>query len=110
MYDLTRKRFKTSEWDSLVIVDPDNGGIDIAEKICELCKTKFFLQENQHGLVFNDKFFICEDCHKHTSEDELNTWSRSIMRNPQNGMPISLWLIHEQNKGKDLYSTRHQNE
>jgi hypothetical protein len=76
----------------------------MAEKTCELCKTKFYLQENQHGLVFNDKFFICEDCHKHTSEDDLTTWSRSIMRTPQSGMPISLWLIHEQNKDKDLYS------
>jgi hypothetical protein len=27
------------------------------------------------------------------------------MRKPQSGMPISLWLIHEQNKDKDLYST-----
>lgn len=77
----------------------------IAEKTCELCHTKFFLQENQHGLVFNDKFFICEDCNKHTTEGELTAWSQSIMRKPQSGMPISLWLIHEQNKDKDLYAT-----
>jgi hypothetical protein len=57
--------------------------------------------------VYNDKFFICEDCHKNRSEDELAAWSHSIMRNDQAGMPISLWLIHEQNKDKDIYSTRH---
>ncbi len=78
----------------------------IAEKTCELCHTKFFLHENQHGLVFSDKFFICEDCQKHTTEDELQAWSQSIMRSPQSGMPISLWLIHEQNKGKELFSSQ----
>jgi len=33
-------------------------------------------------------------------------WSRSTMQDPGCGMPIALWLIHEQNKDKPLFSKR----
>jgi len=55
------------------------------------------------GLVFNDKFFICEDCRTNTSDQEMMEWSQSIMRGPGVGMPISLWLINEQNKDKQPF-------
>gem|GEM_PF-2994819 len=36
--------------------------------MCEMCKQKFHLQEHQSGLVFDDKFFICEDCRTNTPD------------------------------------------
>jgi len=74
----------------------------ILQKTCEMCKNKFHLNEHQTGLVFNDKFFICDDCRTHTSDQEIMGWAQSVMRRPEAGMPISLWLIHEQNKDKQL--------
>ncbi|MEM0493070.1 MAG: hypothetical protein QXS02_03840 [Candidatus Thermoplasmatota archaeon] len=77
------------------------------EKICSMCKNKIDLEEHQNGLVFEDVFFVCEDCcAKHASSGELDEWSRSIMREPSKGMPIGLWLIHEQNKDKPLFSMK----
>ena len=40
--------------------------------MCEMCKQKFHLQEHQSGLVFDDKFFICEDCRTNTPEQEIH--------------------------------------
>ena len=82
------------------------GGVQISEKTCEMCKHKFHLQEHQSGLVFDDKFFICEDCRTNTPEPEIIEWSQSTMRSSASAMPISLWLIQEQNKDKPPFSRR----
>jgi hypothetical protein len=71
-----------------------------------MCKARFHLDEHQSGLVFDDRFFICEECRTHTPEKEIMEWTQSIMHRPSMGMPISLWLIHEQNKNKQLFSRR----
>ena len=76
------------------------GGVPISEKMCEMCKQKFHLQEHQSGLVFEDKFFVCENCRTNTPEQEIIEWSQSTMRSSAAAMPISLWLIQEQNKDK----------
>jgi len=82
------------------------GGVMIPERTCEMCKQKFHLQEHQCGLVFDDKFFICEDCRTNIPDQRLLEWSQSIMRQATTGMPISLWLIQEQNKNKPPFSKR----
>jgi len=69
---------------------------------CEMCKQTFPLNEHHMGLVFNDKIFICQDCRTQTSDQEIMEWTQSIMRHPEIGMPIPLWLIHEQNRDKLL--------
>ncbi len=76
------------------------------EKICGICRNKFHLHEHQSGFVFDNKVFVCEDCSKNTSENDMMEWSRSVMQDPGFGMPIALWLIHEQNKDKPLFSKR----
>ncbi|MBN1280332.1 MAG: hypothetical protein JXA00_01645 [Candidatus Thermoplasmatota archaeon] len=76
------------------------------EKTCEMCKNKFHLHEHQCGLVFDDKFFICEDCRTNTPDHQMMEWTQSTMRSTTAGMPISLWLIQEQNKNKPLFSKR----
>ncbi len=78
----------------------------MSEKTCGICQNKFHLHEHQSGLVFNDKIFVCEECSKNTSENDIMEWSRSTMQDPGCGMPIALWLIHEQNKDKPLFSKR----
>ena len=75
----------------------------ILEKKCEMCKQKFHLDEHQMGLVFDDKFFICGDCRTHTSDQDIKEWTQSVMRRSEVGMPISLWLINEQNKDKQPF-------
>jgi len=75
----------------------------ILQKTCEMCKHTFHLNEHQRGLVFNDKFFICQDCQTHTSNQEIIEWTQGVMRRLEFGMPISLWLIHEQNKDKQPF-------
>lgn len=74
------------------------------EKTCSICQNRFHLHEHQRGVVFDDKFFICEECHNNTSEHDMMEWSKSIMQKPGSGMPIALWLIHEQNKAKPMFS------
>ena len=74
------------------------------EKICGICQNKFHLHLHQKGLVFDDKIFVCEDCQTRTSDNDLLEWSKSTMQKPETGMPIALWLIHEQNKDKPLFS------
>jgi hypothetical protein len=70
------------------------------EKKCDFCNRHIKLNTNLSGLVFDDKYFLCEECHDNHSGHELDNWARTIMKNPTSGMPISLWLIHEQNKNK----------
>ena len=69
-----------------------------------MCNHKITLDENSLGLVFDDKHFLCEGCHDTHSEEELNCWMHTIMQAPSGGMPITLWLIHEQNKNKTIMS------
>ncbi|RLF27104.1 MAG: hypothetical protein DRN08_01435 [Thermoplasmata archaeon] len=76
------------------------------EKTCVLCKNKFSLETNQHGLVFDDRFFVCEECCNITSEEDLINWTKTVMHTPSTGMPIALWLIHEQNKDKPMFSRK----
>jgi len=76
------------------------------EKICSICKNTFHLHDHKFGLVFDDKFFVCEDCCNSNSEEEIIEWTKTTMQSPQNGMPIALWLIHEQNKDKPMMASK----
>ncbi|PNX49612.1 MAG: hypothetical protein BV457_01040 [Thermoplasmata archaeon M9B1D] len=72
------------------------------EKTCEICSKKILLHEHLSGLVFRDEIFVCKDCTNKHSQEEIRSFSKTIMQNPENGMPIGLWLIHEQNKYKTM--------
>ena len=74
----------------------------MAEKTCLICSKKINLEDHPLGLVFEDKHFVCQDCNNKHSREELTKLSKTIMQSPQNGMPITLWLIHEQNKSKTM--------
>ena len=76
------------------------------EKTCGICSKKFSLSQNFSGLVFNDEYFVCETCCETHSEKELIDWSKTVMQSPENGMPIGLWLIHEQNKDKTMMTVK----
>ena len=39
------------------------------------------------------------------SDEAIERWTKTVMQSSQNGMPIALWLIHEQNKGKTMMSS-----
>lgn len=72
------------------------------EKTCMICSQKISLSNNLSGLVFDDKHFICEDCCATRSSNDIQNFTRTIMQTPDTGMPIALWLIHEQNRDKQL--------
>ena len=74
------------------------------ERKCSLCNRTILLNENLSGLVFNDEHFLCEDCSKNEPEEDLIDWAKTVMQDPNEGMPIALWLIHEQNKDKTMMS------
>ena len=76
----------------------------INEHTCSICNNKIDLKKNPSGLVFNNKHFVCQDCCVHHSEEEINDLCKSVMHSSQNGMPIALWIIHEQNKDKIMMS------
>ena len=78
----------------------------MAEKTCSICSRHITLDKNLSGLVFNDKHFICAECRKNTSNEDLTDWSKTIMQSPTAGMPIALWIIHEQNKDKIMMSRK----
>ena len=78
----------------------------MTEKTCSVCSRKISLVDNPSGLVFNDEHFICEECCNDHSEEEIFSLTKNVMQSPQNGMPIALWLIHEQNKDKPLMSSK----
>ena len=40
------------------------------------------------------------------SEDDIHEWTRSVMQDPEAGMPIGLWLIQQHNKDKPLFSQK----
>ena len=75
------------------------------EKTCSLCSRRFVVTEHLSGLVFANEHFVCEDCCGKHSEEDLMNWSKTIMQDPIQGMPIAIWLIHEQNKNKTMMST-----
>ena len=79
---------------------------NMIKKTCMKCNQKITLNKHLSGLVFEDKNFLCEDCCKNYSEEDISNWTKTIMQSPQNGMPIALWLIHEQNKDKTMMSTK----
>jgi hypothetical protein len=60
------------------------------------------LSDNSSGLVFKDEHFLCEECLDRHSKEELSNFTKTIMQSSEDGMPIGLWLIHEQNKNKTM--------
>jgi len=78
----------------------------MTEKTCSVCNRNFSLNDNLAGLVFNNKHFVCEDCCTNKSDDDVISSAKTTMQSSQNGMPIVLWLIHEQNKNKPLMSSK----
>mgnify|MGYP002400864767 CR=1 FL=1 len=76
------------------------------EKTCVMCNRKITLNENLSGVVFKDEHFLCEDCSNRKSEEDIFRLTKTIMQDPDQGMPIALWLIHEQNKEKDMMARR----
>jgi len=74
----------------------------ISEKTCSICSRKFTLNQNLSGLVFSDEHFVCEECSATRNKEQLTKLTKTIMQSPHNGMPIALWLIHEQNKDKTM--------
>jgi len=67
-----------------------------------VCNKKILLDEHPLGLVFKDEHFLCEECSDKHSKEDLSKLSKTIMQSSENGMPIALWLIHEQNKDKTM--------
>ena len=78
----------------------------ISEKNCIICSKKIDLDKNPQGLVFKDEHFVCEECNNKHSREQLTKLSKTIMQSPSNGMPIAIWLIHEQNKDKTMMTVK----
>jgi len=76
------------------------------EKTCLICSQNISLSSNLSGLVFNDEHFICEDCCESHSDEDMRLLTKTIMQSPEDGMPVALWLIHEQNKDKPLMTIK----
>ena len=70
-----------------------------------ICSRKIILDENLNGLAFDDEHFLCESCAKNQSEEDIMKWTSTIMQNPTRGMPIALWIIHEENKDKTIMTS-----
>ena len=87
-------------------LNKSSGGEKITEKTCGICSKKISLTDHPLGLVFEDTVFICEDCSSKHSREEITKLSKTIMQSPHNGMPIALWLIHEQNKDKTMMTVK----
>ena len=64
------------------------------------------LDKHPLGLVFKDEHFVCEHCNDKHSKEELTKLSKTIMQSSHNGMPIAIWLIHEQNKEKTMMTVK----
>jgi len=75
-------------------------------KTCNICSKKIFLHENRSGLVFDDKHFVCQECTKNHSDEELMFLVKTTMHTTDSGMPIRLWLIHEENKNKTMMTVK----
>jgi hypothetical protein len=77
----------------------------VDEKICNRCNTHFLPHDHELGLVVNDSIFICEDCH-HKMIETNSMDSLISTKVDQKEMPIALWLIEQENKGKHFMSMR----
>ncbi|MEF8848110.1 MAG: hypothetical protein V5A68_03150 [Candidatus Thermoplasmatota archaeon] len=78
----------------------------MSERNCHICGKKFHLKENPSGLVFDDEIFVCETCSsKHDNRDIVDSFDDD-MSSTLTGMPISIWLIHHQNRDKDFMSLK----
>lgn len=73
-----------------------------------VCNEKMLLDEHPLGLVFKDEHFLCQKCNKKHSKEELSKLTKTIMQSPHNGMPIAIWLIHEQNKNKTMMTVKNE--
>jgi len=73
-----------------------------------ICSQKMLLDEHPLGLVFKDKHFVCESCSSKHSKEEISKLTKTIMQSQYNGMPIALWLIHEQNKDKTMMTIQNK--
>jgi hypothetical protein len=80
--------------------------VKIPEKKCEICCKDFRLHEHQSGIVIKDEHFICQECTDKHNDDEIKKLTKTIMQDRFNGMPIGLWLIHEQNKDKTMMTVK----
>ena len=80
----------------------------MSEKICSICSRKIELDDHPLGLVFGDEIFVCEECADKHAEEDLLSKAKTIMENPyeKTGMPIAVWLIHEQNKDKTMMTVK----
>ena len=78
----------------------------MSETTCDVCSKKISLDQNHLGLVFNDEHFVCQDCCTTHSYEELRNLTKTVMHTTENGMPIGLWLIHEQNKDKTMMTVK----
>jgi len=79
----------------------------MGKKICGVCNQGFNLEENRLGVVFDDHFFVCEDCSRHMDDDEKqNFFNSTVMHIPRKEMPIALWLIQEENKDKPFMTVK----
>ena len=76
--------------------------IKIPEKTCMVCSKKFSLHEHQSGFVFKDTHFVCQSCTDKHDHEEIKSLTKTTMQDQFSGMPIGLWLIHEQNKDKTM--------
>jgi len=81
---------------------------EISEKTCMICDRKMLLDEHPLGLVFKDEHFVCEPCNEKHSKENISKFTKSVMQSPHNGMPIALWLIHEQNKDKTMMTVKNK--
>lgn len=82
----------------------------ITERTCMICNEKILLKEHPLGLVFKDEHFLCQKCNERHSKEELSKLTKTIMQSPDDGMPIALWIIHEQNKNKTMMTIKHETQ
>ena len=73
-----------------------------------VCSRKIYINQHPLGLVIKDEHFVCETCNDKHSKEEISKLSKTIMQSSDNGMPIALWLIHEQNKDKTMMTVKNK--
>jgi len=49
---------------------------------------------------------VCEDCCRKESDQKIKENFKTTMQNPDSGMPIALWLLHEENKDKTMMTVK----
>lgn len=78
----------------------------MTKKVCKICNKDMDLHQNRSGVVIDNKFFICEQCHETADVEEEGFDLSSIMSAKHKEMPIALWMIQEQNKDKTFMSIK----